>query len=62
LQQELESAEEEDSLSFSRAEDKQKMLTILEEAINPELQLVGKIKTAIQTRLGSWTGRLSRKY
>jgi len=48
LQQELESLRKKTAFLSAEAEDKQKMLNILEEAINPELQLVGKIKTAIQ--------------
>ena len=56
LQQELESLRKKTAFLSAEAEDKQKMLNILEEAINPELQLVGKIKTAIQIALAAGRG------
>lgn len=56
LQQELEELRKKAAFLSAEAEDKQKMLNILEEAINPELQLVGKIKTAIQIALAAGRG------
>ena len=56
LQQELEELHKKAAFLSAEAEDKQKMLNILQEAINPELQLVGKIKTAIQIALAAGRG------
>jgi chromosome segregation ATPase len=56
LQQELESLRQKTAFLSAEAEDKQKMLTILHEAINPELQLVGKIKSLIQLALVAGRG------
>ncbi len=56
MQQELEELHKKAAFLSAEAEDKQKMLSILQEAINPELQLVGKIKTAIQIALAAGRG------
>jgi hypothetical protein len=56
LQQELESLRKKAAFLSAEAEDKQKMLSILQEAINPELQLVGKIKSLIQLALAAGRG------
>jgi len=56
LQQELEELHKKAAFLSAEAEDKQKMLNILQEAINPELQLVGKIKSLIQLALAAGRG------
>lgn len=56
LQQELELLRQKAAFLSAEAEDKQKMLSILHEAINPELQLVGKIKSLIQLALAAGRG------
>ena len=56
LQQELEELRKRAAFLSAEAEDKQKMLSILQEAINPELQLVGKIKSLIQLALAAGRG------
>ena len=56
MQQKLEELHKKAAFLSAEAEDKQKMLSILQEAINPELQLVGKIKTAIQIALAAGRG------
>jgi chromosome segregation ATPase len=56
LQQELEELRQKEAFLTAEAEDKQKMVAILHEAINPELQLVGKIKSLIQLALVTGRG------